>query len=375
MVGTIAFKNMMHDPARFFVTVVGIALSLVLVTVQLGLLAGFDRTISAILDHTKADLWIVPPDTAAFDDPAILARDERYSALMIGGVQQATPLIVGYAEWRKPLGGSASVIVVGADPKSGPIAPWDITSGKAKDLRAPDAVAIDASYSQQLGVGQVGDMARIEGLVAKVAVVTDGIRSFTTSPYVFTSLSQGRAYLNPVNSRSSYLAIQLSPDANAQVVQQKLTAKLPNVEILTTEEFRQRNVERWLLETGAGIALLAGAALAVLVGSVIMTQTLYASVNDHRKEFATLRAMGCSKAFLRAVVLCQALIGTAVGVVLATLADAAVASASAHSSMPIHITMNLAAVLVAVALLMAIAAALASTSKIARVDPASVFAQ
>lgn len=375
MVSTIALKNMLHDPARFLVTAVGIALTLVLVTVQLGLLAGFDRTISAMLDHAKADLWIVPAGTAAFDDPTVIATGARYSALATRGVRSVTPISVGFAVWRKPDGGSTSVVIVGADPKSGIIAPWNIVSGQPEYLRAPDAVAIDASYSQQLGVHQPGDLARIEGRRARVAIITNGIRSFTTSPYVFTSLSLARTYLNTGSARASYLAVTLSSGADAALVKKRLAAKLPNAEVLTPGEFRRRNVERWLLETGAGIALLSGAALAVLVGFVIMTQTLYASVNDHRKEFATLRAMGSSKGFLRSVVLCQAGIGALAGGTLALVADAAVITASSKSSIPIHITPTLTAVLFALAIAMSAAAALAAASKVARVDPASVFAQ
>ncbi len=375
MVGTIALKNMLHDPARFLVTVVGIALSLVLVTVQLGLLAGFDRTISAMLDHAKADLWIVPTGTAAFDDPAVIANGARYSALATRGVRSVTPISVGFAEWRKPDGGSTSIIVVGADPRSGTITPWNIAIGEPDGLRAPDSVAIDASYAQQLGVHRPGELARIEGRRARVAIVTYGIRSFTTSPYVFASLSQARAYLSIDSTRASYLAVMLSSGADAALVKTRLATKLPNAEVLTPGEFRRRNVERWLLETGAGIALLSGAALAVLVGFVIMTQTLYSSVNDHRKEFATLRAMGSSKNFLRSVVLCQAGLATLAGGTLALVANTAVIAISAKSTMPIHISPAVGAVLLALAFVMSAAAALAAASKVARVDPASVFAQ
>jgi putative ABC transport system permease protein len=375
VIGSIALKNMLHEPARFFVTVAGIGLSLVLLTVQLGLLSGFDRTISALLDHAKADLWIVPTGTAAFDDPALLENSERYTALAIKGVDRIDPLIVGFAEWRRPRGGSTSVIVVGSDPRSATLAPWDIVSGKAGDLMAPDTVAVDETYAGQLGVARTGDLARIEGLLARVAVMTKGIRSFTTSPYIFSSLSQARAYLNTDSSRTSFLAVTLNPAADPRLVAEKLSSKLRNVDVLTRAEFRRRNVEHWLLHTGAGIALLGGAALAALVGSVIMTQTLYASINDHRKEFATLRAMGCSKGFLRAVVLCQAAIAAAAGCMLAAVIDAAVVAVTANSSMPLNISVVLAGVLLVMALIMSAISALVAASKIARVDPASVFAQ
>ena len=85
--------------------------------------------------------------------------------------------------------------------------------------------------------------------------------------------------------------------------------------------------------------------------------------------------MGSSKGFLRSVVLCQAGIGALAGGTLASVADAAVITASSKSSIPIHITPTLTAVLFALAIAMSAAAALAAASKVARVDPASVFAQ
>lgn len=374
MIGTIALKNMLHDPARLLVTAVGIGLSLILVIIQLGLLAGFDRSISSMLDHAKADLWIVPSGTAAFDDPASLEGSRRYTALSVRGVQRITPMLVGYAEWRRPDKATASVVVIGSDPKSGAIAPWDILAGRAADLKAPDAVAIDASYAGQLGVSHIGDLARIEGQLARVAAITGGIRSFTTSPYVFTSLTRARTYLSADPSRTSYLAVELVPGADPAIVLKRIAAKLPGVDVLTTAEFRWRNLSRWLLETGAGIALMAGAALAVIVGTVIMTQTLYASVNDHRKEFATLRAIGSSKGFLRSVVICQAVIGTLAGSALALVGGAAIVTSTAHTSMPIQVTPVVTLVIFGLAFLMAISAALAAAGKVARVDPASVFA-
>lgn len=375
MIGIIALKNLLHDPARFLATAAGIGLSFVLVTVQLGLLAGFDRTISALIDHANADLWIVPVGTAAFDDPAQLESTQRYAAATVEGVRRVTPMLVGFAEWRKPAGGSTSVIVVGSDPATGVIEPWNLSSGKPYDLKAPDAVAIDASYAQQLGVSKRGDIARIEGLQARVAVITNGIRSFTTSPYVFTPLSQARAFLNADASRVSYLAVGLSRGTDAALVRERIARKLPNAEVLTSAEFRRRNVERWLLETGAGIALLAGAGLAVVVGSVIMMQSLYTSVNDNRKEFATLRAMGSSKRFLVSVVACQAGICTLAGCALALIGNTGVIAISAISSLPIQITPSLMLVLTAIAALMSSAAAFAAAAKVGRVDPAEVFAQ
>lgn len=375
MIATISFKNLLHDRARFTVTVLGIGFSLVLIIVQLGLLSGFDQSISGMLDHAKADLWIVPKGTAAFDDPATVDSNDRYTAMKLRYVRRVTPVTVGFAEWRRNTGETTTVIIVGSDPRAGVLLPWNLVQGNAPDLRAPDAVAIDASYSSQLGVGQVGDLAQIEGLPARVAIVTNGIRSFTTSPYVFASHKQATAFLNLGSSRTSYIAVELVPGADIGQIQGQISRQLPNAEILTTEQFRQRNRLRWLFETGAGFALLAGAALAVIVGTVVMSQSLFASINERRKEFATLRAMGSRKSFLRAVVGTQALISLAAGWILAVFAGMTIDLSTADSSMPIEMTPALALAASVLGLIICTLAAWMASRRIVRIDPASVFAQ
>ena len=54
------------------------------------------------------------------------------------------------------------------------------------------------------------------------------------------------------------------------------------------------------------MALLGGAVLGLIVGTVIVAQTLYSSTKDHLAEFATLRALGSSSGYINKVILMQA---------------------------------------------------------------------
>jgi len=80
-----------------------------------------------------------------------------------------------------------------------------------------------------------------------------------------------------------------------------LTSTLAKAEVLTPAEFRKRSRSFWLFETGAGAALFAGALLGMIVGSVIVAQTLYSNTKEHLNEFATLRAIGTSSSPLKNV--------------------------------------------------------------------------
>jgi putative ABC transport system permease protein len=375
MIATLAFRNLVHDRTRCAIVVTGLATSIALVSIQLGVLLGFDRMISSVLDHTRADLWIVPNGTTTFDDSASLDMDARYAALASADVVSIAPIIVGFAEWRRPAGGTTSVIVVGANPDDGVLRPWNMSSGHGLRLRTPNAVSVDTTYASVLGVAGIGTEAAIEGVKATVVAMSTGIRSFTTSPYVFTSLSQARDYLGTPSDRATYLALTLNNGADPRAVRRRLAARLRDVEVLLPGEFRQRNLEKWLLGTGAGAVLIGGSVLSLLVGGLIVAQTLYANINDRVREFATLKAIGSSRAYLKAVVLSQAGVSTAAGLLLAGLVVAGAAVSAAASPLPIVVTPALVAVVVTLAVLMGAGASMAAIRKVLRIDPALVFAR
>ena len=127
LIFTLAFRNLFHDRLRFIATVIGIVFSIVLVTVQMGLYLGFGRTVTTMIDHASADLWIMPRGTKCFEDPSLLDVRKRYRALSINGVAEVIPVVIGFADWRMPSGATTPVFIIGSDLRSGGLQPW-ITS-------------------------------------------------------------------------------------------------------------------------------------------------------------------------------------------------------------------------------------------------------
>ena len=376
LVLTLASRNLFHDRIRLIATVVGIVFSIVLVTVQLGVFMSFERMITTMIDHAQADFWIVPAETRSFEDASLLSGRERLHALSIDGVTEAIPVIVGYASWRKPNGGaSKSVILVGTPLTSNGMYPWDVVEGSRGDLSMPGSVAIDRSYSTQLGIPQVGGKAEISNQKARVVAMTKGIRSFTTTPHVFTSLDTARAYLGVPPSKANYFIVHVAPHASAASVRNRLAASMPDVEVLTSEEFRHRSLLFWLFDTGAGAALLGSAILGVIVGTIIVAQTLYSSAKDHLKEFATLRAIGSSRGYILKVILGQALLSAVVGFSMAAAIDFSLVRATADAALPIVMTPELTLGLFVLTVAMCSIAAVSAIRVVMRNDPVLVFAQ
>ncbi|MFN0218774.1 MAG: ABC transporter permease [Hyphomicrobium sp.] len=376
MILTLALRNLLHDRVRLAVTLVGILFSIVLVAVQLGLYLGSSRMITANIDRADADLWVTAFGAKSFEDGGILLTDrERHQALATPGVQSVVPILVSFAEWRKPSGGSSRVVVVGADSDDKGLVPWSLSTGTLEDIKAPDAVAVDDSYLAELGINGLGDTAQVATGRIKVRALTDGIRSFTQSPYAYTTLNRARQLLGVDADRTTFLLVKAAPGASLDAVKTDLSNRLETAEVLTTEEFRSRSLKQWLFKTGAGLALIGGALLGSLVGTVIVAQTLYSSTKDHIHEFATLRALGSSKAYIHKVILAQAgfsaVIGYALGMVIALI----ILYASRNSALPLVMTPGLAFWLFALTVGMCAISALSAIVKVTKIDPATVFSR
>jgi len=374
LVFTLAFRNLFHDRLRLIATVIGIVFSIVLVMVQMGLYLGFGRMVTTMIDNASADLWVMPKGTKCFEDPSLLDARQRNRALSVPGVAEAIPVVIGFADWRTPSGSSTPVFVVGSDLRSGGLQPWNLVEGRLESLSTPNAVAVDKTYFDRLGISGLGARAEIRQQTVRVAAVTNGIRSFTTTPYVFMDVSRARSYTGVPSSKATYFLVHIERGSDVGAVRTNLQSTLGNdVEVLTPSDFRERSRQFWLFGTGAGAALFAGALLGIIVGTVIVAQTLYSSTKDHINEFATLRAMGSSRGYIYKVIIWQAILNAVIGFTLAALVGAVVVRATAASALPIVITPELSVGLFVLTVVMCIISAIAAIMKVTRIDPAQVF--
>lgn len=369
----LASRNLFQDRLRFVATIVGIVFSIVLVNIQMGLFLSFERMVTTMIDHAPADLWVVPRGTKCFEDPSLLDQHDQTRILAVPGVAKAVPVVIGFSPWTVPGGGTTPVFIVGSQENAAGLHPWHLAEGSLADLSAPHTVAVDRTYFTRLGVTAIGDTTDIREQPVRVAAITDGIRSFTTTPYVFTSLDQAHAYTSTPPNKVSYFLVRVSPGTDVASVRQRLRANLAKVEVLTPAEFSSRSRAFWLFGTGAGAALFAGALLGAIVGTVIVAQTLYSSTKDHLNEFATLRAIGSSNLYIHKVIVWQALLSAVIGFVLAAALSLVIVMFTAGTALPILMTPPLTSALFMLTVVMCVISALAAIVQVMRIEPARVF--
>jgi putative ABC transport system permease protein len=374
----LAFRNLIHDKGRLAATIAGLTFAIILVGVQLGLYLGVRKIITGMIDHTAAQLWIVPFGTQSIEDSfPLLGGYERHEVLATPGVERVTPLVVSFADWDRPDGGITHVVVVGSDAEDGGLAPWNLRSGDWTDIKSFNGVGVDQTYLAALGVAGIGSRAGIEfGIEShslRVKALTEGIRSFTQAPYVFTTSARAREFLGVPEDKSAFFLVKTAPQADLAGIQKEIGARLPDLEVLTSAEFRHRSISHWLFRTGAGIALMLGTILGVVIGVVIEAQTLYSATLDHIKEFAVLRMLGSSTSYIYRILLAQAALISLAGFALGTLCVVLVERWSQQTALPMVVPPLLCIAMLVVSLAIGAFSAITAVVKVLRIDPASIL--
>jgi putative ABC transport system permease protein len=371
----LARRNLFHDRIRFAVTLTGIVFALVLIIIQFGLFLGFATTTSNNIDNSRADLWVVFHGVGYFDTSREFSEHKFYQVLATPGVQQAEKYMQGFTNWKRPDGRMENIQIIGFRPGSGLGEPWHVVEGDVQDARNEDAVIVDDVYKDKLGVFKIGDRVEIGQRRARVVGFTHGIRSFTTSPFVYTTFKNSLNYTNPISKEGdlSYVLVKTAPGIAPVELKRRLLERVSDVDIYTTSEFSRRTRFYWMFTTGAGLAVLTAALMGLIVGVAVVAQTIYAATMDHIREYGTLKAIGATNGYLYRVLIEQAVWSAVLGYVLAMIIAHFIVQGSEKGGAVILMPPSMQVGMFFLAIFMCTTAALVSINKVTRLDPAMVF--
>jgi len=369
----LAQRNLFHDKVRLAVTLTGIVFAVVLIVVELGLFVGFTVTTSNLIDNSGADLWVTSKHVPYVEQGVPFSERKVYQVRAVPGVAKAEKLITRWVEWKRSDGRQESVQIVGFNVDESLGRPWNLVQGRVEDLKRPDAIIMDEIYRQKLGVDHAEQLFEINGKRARVVGFTRGIRAFTTSPYVFTTFKRAQEYANVPDDQTTYILVKLAPGVNPEQVRHDVLDRVKDVDVVTNREFSRMTQFYWMFTTGAGVAVLLAALLGLVVGFVVVAQTIYATTMDHLREFGTLKAMGAPNSYVYKVIVKQAAISAVIGYFLGMTLSVFVVHASQKGGAAILMPTPMAIGMFFLTLFMCVGAALVSINKVTRLDPAMVF--
>jgi putative ABC transport system permease protein len=364
-----ALATLWYDRQRYLPGVLAVAFSAVLIVMQFGLLIGLFAITSIPIDQSHADLWVGSPEVLSVD----LGRPipESYLARVAAQpeVTRCESFLQGFMHWTKPSGGSELCIVIGlslGEHALGNV--HGLTPEMRLRLAEPGAIVVDESELGRLGIHGVGDVAEITNQRVQVIGLVHGVKSLS-GPYVFCSIATARPLLRMSADQITYVLANCRQPADAAAAAARLGA-YTTLSAFPSGEFSLRSRLHWLTKTKAGIALGLAAALGLMVGAVVTSQTLYAATAASLREYAVLRALGIPRWRMARTVLAQSFWVGAAGLCGAAPVVVALAHGAGAAGVPVMLPPQLLSGGAAVTMAMALLSGLAALRSLRLVEPA-----
>lgn len=361
---TLAYRNLVQEKLKLFISIIGVAFSVLLMMVLMGVYQGLSTKLGEYIKTVPADLWVAQTGSKnLFDSTSVLSASAKED---IGGVEGvATVKTFNGRQIAVTVEGKEKrAFVVGLGTESGAVAP-KIIAGTA-DIKQGEII-LDKSIK---GV-ELGQQVTVAGETFKVAGITEGGNVLIVT-YAFMH-SEDAAKLFKLTDVVNYFTVTVDPGSDPGVVAKKIEMAVPGTIVQNGPDFisNTTSIVKEVFLPIISVLSLIGA----LVGVTVIGLTIFTSTLEKAKEYAVLKAIGIRNSQLYRIVLQQSLltsvlgflVGAVLGLVLMSLASEFVPEFVA-SVRPVDVGLIFIATLV-----MGSVAALIPAHRLTKIDPAEVF--
>jgi putative ABC transport system permease protein len=364
----LAFRNLTQNRPRFLLSVGGVGLALTLVLFFGAVFTGASSRLTVYIDHAGADVWVSQEGVRnmhmSFSALPASVTDE---VKQVPGVEQAVPVL--YSEAMIQTGDKEYIAYVfGLAPDAPFGGPWRIVDGTA--TIGPGEVIIDHAIAAAAGL-RVGDEVMVLGQPMRIAGMTSGTSSLVSSvSFVrFDDFARARGEGQVI----SFVLVKVKAGESPAAVSSRIAQSISGVTVQTRQEFATE--ERKLVnDMSADIITIMNTA-GYLTGLAVVALTVYIATIGRRREYGVLKAMGVGNGRLYQVVVIQALLSVALGLVaglgLTLLLSAAIPRFDEF--LVVSVSTGSVVRVAAVSVLLAGIAALLPASQIARLEPVEVL--
>ena len=379
----LAWLNLAHSKMRTAAAVAGVTFAVMLLFMQLGFLGSVKATAVTIYDALDFDLVIRSRRYLRLADTRVFPRSRLYQAASQPGVLRVSPFQVGLNQWRNPADGSKRRIMTLGKPQD-PVFGIEEIQRKSALLTAPEFVLIDRRSrrefgprdQKQFGDGDVGTETEIAGQRVRIVGHFALGAGFEADGAILVG-DRGFRRIQPGRSPGdvSLGLVKLEPGVDAEAAAARLQEALPeDVTVLTRAEVIAFELHCWVDEMSVGVIFQLGVVVALAVGIAIVYQVLSSDVINHLAEYATLKAVGYSDAFLRKVILQQAIVLAVLGFLPGLVISQVLYRVTTRVA-NVEVAMNVPRVVfvLALAVAMCMVSGLGAMRKVRSADPADLF--
>lgn len=372
----LAWRNVVHERGRAAVGIAGVAFAIMLIFLQLGFYNSVIISANQYYDELNYDLVIVSREYSFIRSSQVFPRRRLFQAMSLAEVESAEPLYMGAATWQNSKTGKRnSTLVFGFNPDQ-PVFHTPSILAHLPALKRPDTAIVDSETRPKYGDREPGRIVEVGGrnitLVDQYKLGT----SFLELGILITSDQNFRRLIPRYTLDDVAIGlVKVRAGSNPTLVAESLKQLLPrDVHVWTRDEFRVHEVHHWLVATSTGFIFGSGVVVAVLVGLVILYQTISTQIMIKINEYATLKAIGYQSRQIFRTVVEQAcfisMLGFLPGVVAALGLYAAV---QAKVFLPMVMTWQRIVAVFLMSVGMSIASGWLAFRKVQSADPADLF--
>jgi putative ABC transport system permease protein len=378
----LAWLLLKNEPARLLIGIGGVMFAVVLMLMQMGFRASLYNSAILFHNHLKADLVLVNPKYEFLAHMKPIKRRHLYDSLAVDGVESVTPVYVQLGDWQNLDTRAAKLIlVIGFDPAN---CAFDFPGVRENytRLHEPDVVLFDAASRPEYGTipadFRQGRPLNLEINHRRISIA--GLYAMGTSfGYGGSVITSDLNFLRMFPERDRDLIqvglISLRPGTDSESIRRTIALRLPDdVLVMTLADYETRERSYWANAEPIGFIFGFGVIMGLMVGGVIVYQILFSGITAHLSEFATLKAMGYTNAYLYRVVFRQALVLSICGYVPGLLLSIELYRMTRSATMlPMDLGVDTALLALAVTVAMCMVSAALALNKIRSADPAEIF--
>lgn len=364
---SIAREILFHDKLRFTITVASLGFAIVMTVYDLAMFYGVTSDSVALVDHAGADLWGAEEE-GRLNAPSDVPHSVVQRARSQEGVQGACAL--DFSVGNLKVDGTSQVQIIGIDPACSMFQPWNVIVGDAGELRHKNTIIVDSLALRNGRQPSLGEEVELNGVDLRLVAITRDNKSFSY-PFVYVSLGTFEK-LTGRPGLINFVAVQLKPGADPQMVGASLSRSTTDLTIIPTQAFRSNTING-LIAQGVGMIFVV-VFIGVLVGMLTITLTMYTATMELLRDFAILKALGATRLKIWGIVMEQTVTQTVASFAIGLGASLGVnwlvqAASGINGRFPVS---AIAACFVMMVLL-SILGSLLSIRKASRVDPVMVF--
>ncbi|WP_019505459.1 ABC transporter permease DevC [Pleurocapsa sp. PCC 7319] len=317
----LGWAQLSHQKVRMIVALSGIAFADILIFMQLGFHTSLFGGITRIHEHLNGDLLLVSARAKTLIDGQNFSHRHLYQAAAVDGIAAANPFYYSNAGWINPWEKKVTSVAILAFDPAHPVLDLPEVNQQLEKIKLPDKVLVDRLARPDLGpiaaTFEQGKPIKTEISERRISVggmFTLGSTLWVEGYLITSDWNYLRLYGKDSIDNVTVGVLKVDTGAEVETVKQKVRATLPSdVAVMTHQEFITAEKDFWAENHPAGTIFNFGVAMGFVVGVVIVYQVLFADVNDHLAEYATLKAMGYPDKSLLAVVFQEAIILAVLG--------------------------------------------------------------